>query len=331
MDTFIEKFFEDVKTEKQYFGYFYSITDTITIAVLGTICGLRNMKQIHQWASDERIREFLSKELCIFEVPCYSWFTQILGMICPKSFHECFVKWISHWIGDKMENCTLSFDGKTIHSTAKMKKYQNPLHIVSAQLAEFGLTIGQKAVDGKSNEIPAVRDLIGLLNLKGCVIVADALNCQKETAKVIIENGGDYLLCVKENQKSLNQEIAEYVKDDSLRQTMNCETKKEKNRDRIETRTAYSLSDIEWLYGREGWKNLRCIGAIHTVFETPKGKANEWHYYISSRALSAKELLQRSRNEWSVESMHWLLDVHFAEDFCRVAEQRTQENLNIIR
>lgn len=289
------------------------------------------MKQIHQWASDERIKGFLSKEFGIYEVPCYSWFTQILGIINPNSFNDCFIKWVSHFIGSNLENSTLSFDGKTVRSTAKMKKYNNPLHIVSAQLAEFGITIGQKAVDGKSNEIPAVRDLIELLNIKGCIIVADALNCQKETAKTIIENGGDYLLSVKENQKTLNAEIVDYVQDDSLRHTMDSFKKTEINRDRIETRTAYSTCDVEWLYGRKEWQNLCCIGAINTVFETPNDKTNEWHYFISSRPLSAEELLERSRKEWSVESMHWLLDVHFSEDFCRAAEQRTQENLNIIR
>lgn len=331
MENFIDEYFEDVETETSYFGYFYSVIDVITITILGTFCGLRNMKQIQQWASDERIRRFLFIEFSIYEVPCYSWFTQILGNIKPESFNACFTKWITHFIGSNLDNSTISLDGKTVRSTAKMKNCKNPLHIVSAQIAEYGITFGQKAVDGKSNEIPAVRDLIELLNVKGCIIVADALNCQKETAKVIIENGGDYLLSVKENQKTLNAEIADYVQDDSLRQTMDSERKTEKNRDRIETRTAYVTDDIEWLYGREEWQNLCCIGAINTIFETPKGTTNEWHYFISSRSLTPKELLERSRKEWSVECMHWLLDVHFLEDSCRAAEQRTQENLNIIR
>ena len=212
-----------------------------------------------------------------------------------------------------------------------MKNYKNPLHIVSAQIAELGITFGQKAVDGKSNEIPAVRELMELLDITGCMVVADALNCQKETAKTIVKNGGDYLLSVKENQPNLMAEIAQYVTDDALRKNMDKTRKKEKNRDRIETRTAYTTCDIDWLFGKEEWADLSCIGAINTQFETENGKTNEWHYYISSRALTAEELLKHARLEWSVETMHWLLDVHFREDFCRVVEQRTQENLNIIR
>lgn len=327
----ISEYFAQVETIEEYNGYFFSVSAAITISIMGTFCGLRNMKQIHQWASNDKIRKFLSKNFGIENLVCYSWYTQVLGLIKPESFNECFAKWVMDSVKDDMKNATLSFDGKTVRSTAKMKKYKNPLHIVSAQIAEYGITYGQKAVDGKSNEIPAVRELLELLEIKGCLIVADALNCQKETAKSIVENGSDYLLSVKENQLNLNREIAGYVGDTSLRKTMDKAVKKEKNRGRIETRTAYTTSEIDWLFGKEEWAKLACIGAINTQFETESGKSNEWHYYISSRKLTAEELLKHARLEWSVETMHWLLDVHFSEDFCRVAEQRTQENLNIIR
>jgi len=70
---------------------------------------------------------------------------------------------------------------------------------------------------------------------------------------------------------------------------------------------------------------------VNTQFTTKNGTTNEWHYYISSRALSASELLKHARFEWSVESMHWLLDVHFGEDFCRVEDKNVQQNMNIVR
>ena len=325
----IEAYFGDVETTEAYEGYFFSVSAAITISVLGTFCGLRNMKQIHQWASNEKIRRFLQEHFEIENIVCYSWYTQVLGMICPESFSACFTKWVLDSI--KTSGGTLSLDGKTVCSTAKMKRYKNPLHIVSAQLAELGITIGQTAVDGKSNEIPAVRELLDMLEIEGCLVVADALNCQKETAKKIIENKGDYLLSVKDNQPNLKSEIAEYVMDPALRNTMDKAIKQEKNRDRIETRTAYSTCEIDWLFGRKDWAGLACIGAINTQFETEKGKTNEWHFYISSRPLTAGQLLRHARLEWSVETMHWLLDVHFSEDSCRAMEQRTQENLNIVR
>jgi predicted transposase YbfD/YdcC len=271
----LEEYFDGIETARDYYGYFYNLTETIMITVLGTFCGLKSLKQIQKWAEDERVRVFLEEECAITEIPCYSWFTQILGIIEPQSFNECFIKWSLSLVGGQTKNNTISFDGKTVRSTGKMQKYTKPLHIVSGHLAELGITLGQKAVSDKSNEIPAVRELIELLDVKGCLIVADALNCQKETAKVIIENGGDYLLSVKDNHSEFKAEIADYVNDESLQKTMNKATKTEKNRDRIEKRTAYVTTDIDWLFGKEEWESLACIGAINTQFETSKGKTNE--------------------------------------------------------
>ena len=322
-------YFSEVETSTSYDGYFFSVSGAITISILGTFCGLRNMQQIHQWASNDKIQKFLSEEFGIETIVCYSWFTQVLGLIKPESFNKCFTKWVTE--NAKTSGMTLSFDGKTVCSTAKMERYKNPLHIVSAQIAQFGITLGQQAVGGKSNEIPAVRELIELLDVSGCMIVADAMHCQKETAKSIIEGKADYLLSVKDNQQTLKSDIEDYVQDNTLRKDMNKMVKTEKNRGRIEKRTAYVTSEIDWLDSKKEWSNIACIGAINTVFTTKNGISNEWHYYISSRNLTAKELLHHARMEWSIETMHWLLDVHFREDSCRAAEQNTQENLNIIR
>ena len=105
----------------------------------------------------------------------------------------------------------------------------------------------------------------------------------------------------------------------------------EKTSGRVERRTAYTSGDIGWLSGKEEWEGLACIGAVNTQVSSKKGETNEWHYYISSRGLTAEELLRHARLEWSVETMHWLLDVHFGEDFCRVEDRNVQQNLNIVR
>ncbi len=169
------------------------------------------------------------------------------------------------------------------------------------------------------------------MQIEGCIVVADALNCQTKTAKSIIDRKADYLLSVKDNQGTLKNDIEDYVQDDNLRKTMDTCSVCEKNSGRIEQRTAFSTCDIEWLAGKRNWENLACIGAVNTKFTTPKGTTDEWHYYISSRRLSAEELLRHARLEWSVETMHWLLDVHFREDFCRVEDKNVQQNLNIVR
>ncbi|MDL2317779.1 ISAs1 family transposase [Eubacteriales bacterium OttesenSCG-928-A19] len=163
------------------------------------------------------------------------------------------------------------------------------------------------------------------------MIVADARHCQRETAKMIIDKKADYLLCVKSNQETTKRSIAEYVQDKSLCKTMDTAMTVEKSGGRIEKCTAHSTCDTSWLESKSDWVNLISIGAIHRQSESKAGISSQWHYYISSRPLSATDLLRYARMEWSVETMHWLLDVHFAEDFCRVEDEAVQRNLNTIR
>lgn len=331
MKNTITEYFRYVETKKEYKGYFCSVAEAITIVILGSISGLKNVNQIHQWATDERVSGFLKEKFGIKDIPCYYWLLCLLKLIKPESLNRCFYEWVKSMLPESMEGMTVALDGKTVRSTEKMGSYESPLHIVSAQISELGMTFAQKSVRSKSNEIPAVQELLEELDLNGCIIVADALNCQKDTAKAAVSRGADYLLSVKDNQPSLKQDIADYIRDDALRKTMDTASQTEKSRDRIEKRSAYITEDICWLAGKEEWAGLRCIGAIHTEFETKKGKTQQWHYYISSRRLSAAELLHHARMEWTVETMHWLLDIHFGEDYCRVENRNILQNLNILR
>jgi predicted transposase YbfD/YdcC len=162
--------------------------------------------------------------------------------------------------------------------------------------------------------------------------VADALHCQTKTAQAIINEGDDYLLDVKDNQETLKRDIEDYVQDPTLQKGMDTKTTTEKNDGRIERRTAFITNDIDWLEGKSSWANMASIGAIRNQFTDKNGKrTEEWHYYISSRYLSAEELLKYARNEWSIEAMHWLLDVHFGEDFCQIRDVNVNQCLNIFR
>lgn len=325
-----EEFWE-IETRKEYRGYNYSIGETLTIVIMGSLCGLRNVSQIHQWAKNERVGSFLKTQFGIEDIPCYYWLLCLLKMIKPETLNRCFTRWVQSMQSENGRELTLSFDGKTIRSTGAMQRYEKPLHIISAHIAELGLTLGQQTVSGKSNEIPAMRELLELLQVEGCMVVADVMHCQKETAKVIVAGQADYLLSVKDNQETLKENITDYVEDAALRKTMDTASTTEKNSGRIEKRSAYATCDVDWLYGREEWVRLACVGAVHTRVETKTGSSDEWHYYSSSRPLTARELLRFSRLEWTVETMHWLLDVHFGEDFCRVQDETIQQNLNMVR
>jgi predicted transposase YbfD/YdcC len=327
----ITEYFADVETSEEHNGYFCSVEEALTIVILGSLCGLRNVSQIHQWAAHAKMGAFWRKHFGIERIPCYYWLLCLLKIIKPASLNRCFLNWVQSFLPDGVKEMTLSFDGKTIRSTGKKQGHKAPLHIVSAHIGELGLTLAQQTVQDKSNEIPAMRELIALLDMEGCIVVADALHCQKETARAIVSKKADYLLNAKGNQTALEKDIADYVQDSSLRKGMDTAVTREKNRGRIEERRAYVTHDIGWLEDKGKWASLACIGAINRQITTKTGKSNEWHYYISSRKLTAAELLKHARLEWSVESMHWLLDVHFGEDFCRVEDEAVQQTLNIVR
>jgi predicted transposase YbfD/YdcC len=327
----LRDYFSDVETTKEHNGYWCSVWEALSIVILGSFCGLRDVKYIHQWATSDSVSAFLAEHFEVTRIPCYYWLTCLLKIIKPKSLNRCFMRWTQSFLPDGVKGFTLSFDGKTIRSTGKMGKYDKPLHIVTAHVGELKLSLAQQTVDEKSNEIPAVRELIELLDINGCMVVADALHCQKETAKAAIEAGADYLLSVKDNQPTLKEDIEDYIQDENLQKTMDTHSTLEQNGGRIERRIGFVTTDIDWLDNKNDWAEIACIGAINTRFSTPKGDSNEWHYYISSRVLSAQELLKHARLEWSVESMHWLLDVHFREDFCRVEDENSQQILNMIR
>lgn len=341
----LEDALEVLETDREYDGYFCSIKAAVIIVILGSLCDLQSVKKIHAWATTEHLRKFLEETFGIKRIPCYWWLLSLLGIIRPESLNECMKQWVACVVPElaakleaeeneqskqKKKTLTIAIDGKEIRSTGKMKKYDNPLHIISAQIGELGLTLAQRTVATKSNEIPAVPELIKELAIPGCMVVADAMNCQIETAEAIVEAKADYLLSAKGNQQALMNDIAEYVHDTKLRAKMDRVSRTERGHGRKETRRAYTSADVSWQPGGRVWPELKCIGAIHTRFETSKGVTEEWHYYISSKALRAQELLHHAREEWSVESMHWLLDVHFDEDRCRVQSKNIQQNLNML-
>ena len=341
----LEDALEVLETEREYDGYFCSIKDAVIIVILGSLCDLQSVKKIHAWATTEHVRIFLAETFGIKRIPCYWWLLNLLALVTPESLNQCMKQWVASVVPNlaakleqeeeeqnkqKKKPLTIAIDGKEIRSTGKMKKYDTPLHIVSAQIGELGLTLAQRTVASKSNEIPAVPELVQELKIPGCMVVADAMNCQIETAEAILEAKADYLLSAKANQKELMNDIAEYVQDKKLRAKMDSISQTERGHGRKETRSAYTTDDVLWQPGGRVWPALKCIGAVHTRFETSEGVTEEWHYYISSKALSAEDLLQHARTEWSVETMHWLLDVHFDEDRCRVQSKNIQQNLNML-
>jgi len=309
-------------------GYWYRLSSIIEILIMGLMCRMNTLADIHAWADSKHVRPMLAENFNITKIPCYSHFTNLVGMMDADELNKIFMEFFCKLIGE-VTGKTIAIDGKTICSTANMAGFKSPLHIASAYVVENGITIGQLAADSKSNEIPTVRKLIRLLNVEGATIVMDALNCQTKTAKEILDAEADYVLSVKKNQQNLHDDIAEML---AFKLTDLCESKlspldkiskTEKGHGRIETRTAAVTHDVQWLSGRCDFPQIRTIGSVTTKAET--------RYYISSRILSAAQLLTITRQEWAVEAMHWQLDVIFKEDATTLHEASSQLLLNILR
>jgi len=323
-----KEFLEKVVKIESYRGYNYRLCDIVKVTILGLFCGLKTIKEIHFWSAQEIVLRFLQENFSVIRIPCYSHFTVMLSLISSENLNKIFMEHFGEILRNGA-NKTIAIDGKTVCATANMSHLTKPLHIASAYATELGITIGQLATEDKSNEIKAVQNLIKLLDVSGSLVVADALNCQKKTAKLIIKGGGDYLLAVKKNHKNLYEDIAEMIafKENDVYEKRNSPLEKvqetEKTHGRFEKRQAVVTHDVQWLEKRDKWINLQTIGAVRTEKET--------RYYISSRKLTADELLYFSRNEWQIEKMHWQLDVILGEDRCLARDTNVQKTLNILR
>ena len=279
-------------------------------------------------------KDFLKREFNIGSIPSKATLTRVIAMLNPKILSLSIVCILKILI--KNETKQIMIDGKAIRSTDAIKTIETMMNIVTAY-TDTGIALGQIVVDSKSNEIPAVRELIELLDVKGAIITADAMHCQRETAETIINNKGDYVLQLKSNQRNFYQDVYAMFDDkymdiadkDSEYETY---TTIEKSHGRIEKRTCYVLNDIKYFtnYLLE-WKGLKKIFAVKREVEKDEKKTTEVSCYLSSKNTTAENLLSYTRKHWQIESMHHILDVTYDEDRCKLLTQKAQENINIFR
>ena len=230
----------------------------------------------------------------------------------------------------------IMLNGKAIRSTDAIKAIEKMMNIVTAY-TDTGIAIGQKTVDSKSNEIPAVRELIEMLDIEGKVLTMDAMHCQKETVEKIIDNKGDYVVQLKANQGTFHENVYAMFDDKYIDETnTDCEyeiySTMEKSHGRIEKRMCYVLNEIAFFTNYiNDWKGLKKIFAVKREVERNGKTTKEISCYLSSKNACAEKLLSYTRNHWKIESMHHILDVSFDEDNCRLYSQKAQENMNIFR
>ena len=310
----------------------YPLIDILKLIMISVLCGMDELDKIIDYGKNKS--QFLEKEFNIKSIPSKSTLTRIISMIDPKWLSLSVVCILNTLIKNKSSQIML--DGKAIKSTDAIKTIETMMNIVTAY-TDTGISLGQITVANKSNEIPAVRDLIEMLNIEGMIVTADAMHCQKETAEIIIKNKGDYVLQLKANQGNFYKDVYAMFDDKYINETdKDCEyeifSTIEKSHGRVEKRTCYVLNEIEFFTDyMDNWKGLKRIFAVKRQVERNGKKSTEISCYLSSKNTTAENLLSYTRKHWQIESMHHILDVTYDEDRCKLLTQISQENMNIFR
>ena len=325
-------YFGIIEDERDPYTIKHELIDILKLVMVSVLCGMDELDKMVDYGNSKK--EFLKKEFEIKSIPSKATLTRILVMIDPKWLGLSIVGIVQSLIKEKATQIML--DGKAIKSTDAIKTIEKMMNIVTAY-TDTGISLLQKTVENKTNEIPAVKELIQMLDVKGLVITADAMHCQKETAETIVKSGGDYVLQLKANQKSFYEDVYAMFDDKYMDETdKNCEYEiyktQEKSHGRIETRTCYVLNEIAFFTDYlANWKGLKKIFAVKREIEKDGKKTKEISCYLSSKNTTAEKLLSYTRKHWEIESMHHILDVTYDEDRCKLLSQRAQENLNIFR
>lgn len=271
------------------------------------------------------LKQFLRLE---HGVPSHDTFSRVFRLLDPAQFQRCFVLFMRRFA----EACqgVVALDGKTLRRSFDRAAAASPLHLVSAWAVEQRLVLGQRAVDGKSNEITAVPQLLALLSLKGLIVTADAMHCQRVVAEQVTAQGGDYVLALKGNQATLHDDVRLFLDDPQTPLLSAVET--DGGHGRIEERRASLSTDIAWLQAPHDWPGLAAVGKIVSRRESAGKTSVETRYYLLSTALDPARFNAVVRSHWSIENnLHWVLDVVMNEDQARNRKDNGPENLALLR
>ena len=275
--------------------------------------------------------EFLKKFLKLDNgIPSKDTINRTFSAIDSDQFESCFIEWVNS-ISTITKGQVIAIDGKTLRG-AKSNGKKSPVHMVSAWANENNLVLGQVRVNEKSNEITAIPTLIENLMIKDCIVTIDAMGTQTDIAEKIINNGADYILAVKENQKQLLEEIKDEFK---FSKNIETDTNIDIGHGRIETRTCSVISDFLFIENKnDKWKKLKQVIKIESIREfknSEKQTEKATRYYISNLNNKAKQYQTNIRSHWGVENkLHWTLDVAFSEDASRKRNKNAAQNYSIL-
>lgn len=315
----------------------HKLLDIIIIAVCGVLCGADSWVGIETVgkAKESWLSEFLELE---HGIPSHDTFGYVFAKLNHEEFQRRFVQWVEA-VMRVTKGQVVAIDGKTARRSHDKTNGKEAIHLVSAWASENGIVLGQRKVESKTNEITVIPDLLRLLNVTGCLVTIDAMGCQTAIAQAIRDEKADYLLCVKNNQAKLRQDIEDWFGHGDQQHfhamTMNYHETISKTSGRVEIRRCWAISDkvaIEHIRHYEGWTDLQTIVRLQRETRIAGKTTHETAYYITSLPHDAQRILEATRHHWAIEnSFHWVLDVTFGEDLSRIRIGESSENMAVLR
>jgi predicted transposase YbfD/YdcC len=325
--------FNDLPDPRQQGKVTYPLDEILLLCLLAVLAGAECFTEIALFGVKKldflrRFRPFKDG------TPDHGHLGDILAVLDAEQFQRCFVAWVAAVTG--VPTGVIAIDGKTVRRSGHKRNAKAAIHMVSAFAARQRLVLGQVKVAEKSNEIIAIPKLLDMLAIEGAIVTIDAMGCQRDIAQKVLDKKADYVLALKGNQGSLREDVEIFVAEQEAAGFRHCEISQDRtidgDHDRIETRITTVIHDVEWLQERHDWPGLKAVVMVESSREISGKIAQETRFYITSLVMLAHLVGPVVRSHWAIEnSLHWVMDMIFRDDECRVRTDHAPENFTTIK
>jgi predicted transposase YbfD/YdcC len=304
----------------------HKLGDIVMIVFCSVLSGIEDWVGMEEFAEQKEgwFRQFLELPNGI---PSHDTLSDVFGRLCPVLFAEAFRRWVQVALPTLADD-QICLDGKTLRGS---RNGDAAVHLVSAYAARARLVLAQRAVADKSNEVTALPDLLALLDLHGAVVTIDAMGCQRAIARQIVEAGADYVLALKDNHPTLNEDVTLWLDAEAARNRLPVHETVDKDHGRVEVRRYVLSADLDWLEPKAAWAGLQAVGRVESHRVRGDHATTEYRYFLCS-FVDLPRFAAAVRDHWAIENgQHWVLDVQFGEDAHRARTGASAENLALIR